>query len=319
MNEQPLVSICIPAYKRLHYLERLLASIAIQTFTDYEVVVTDDSPDESVGEFIAGYKAIHNIRYYRNKATLGTPENWNEAIRLAKGSWIKLMHDDDWFANEHALHIFYKSSMKKPACSFFFSAYVNIEENSNVRKPVFLAWLGRLLLWQSPLNLFKKQYIGNPSCTFIRSRSDLIYDSHFKWVVDFEYYIRYLKKFKSYGYINKPLINVGMNEEQVTGFSFRIPEVEIPESHLLLDKLGPSALRNIFAYDYYWRLYRNLDITKVTDVQKYYTGEVHQLLVQMIRFESKIPPGVLKVGVCSKLFMSLSYILSLLKGTQRSS
>src|SRR5438309_1205572 len=42
------ISICIPAYKRTAYLKRLLDSVAIQTYTDFEVIVSDDSPDNSV-------------------------------------------------------------------------------------------------------------------------------------------------------------------------------------------------------------------------------------------------------------------------------
>ena len=48
--------------------------------------------------------------YYKNIKVLGTPENWNESIRKAKGAWIKLMHDDDWFANENSLQKFYEAS-----------------------------------------------------------------------------------------------------------------------------------------------------------------------------------------------------------------
>ena len=42
------VSICVPAYKNPVGVERLLESVKVQSFTDYEVVVTDDSPDGSV-------------------------------------------------------------------------------------------------------------------------------------------------------------------------------------------------------------------------------------------------------------------------------
>ena len=41
------VSICVPAYKNPVGVERLLESVKVQSFTDYEVVVTDDSPDGS--------------------------------------------------------------------------------------------------------------------------------------------------------------------------------------------------------------------------------------------------------------------------------
>ena len=93
----PFFSICIPVYKNVDYLKRLLETIFIQTFTDFEVVITDDSPDNVIFEFIQNYYPGKNIRYFKNKYALGTPENWNECIRKANGSWIKMMHDDDWF------------------------------------------------------------------------------------------------------------------------------------------------------------------------------------------------------------------------------
>ena len=50
------VSICVPAYKNPVGVERLLESIKVQSFTDYEVVVTDDSPDGSVEELYVGQR-----------------------------------------------------------------------------------------------------------------------------------------------------------------------------------------------------------------------------------------------------------------------
>jgi len=310
MNESSLISICIPAYKRIDYLQKLLDSVSIQTYKDYEVIVTDDSPDESVGNFVKKFHAIKNIRYYKNIKVLGTPENWNESIRKANGKWIKLMHDDDWFADENSLQIFYEATLKNTDCSFIFAAYKNVNEKSNFGKSVYLNWWGRFLLHLSPLNLFKRQFVGNPSCTLIRRDIDLFYDSDFKWVVDFEYFIRCLKKSKKYYYIKTILINVGLNEEQVTKISFRVPEVEISENHLLIEKIGFHILRNFFVYDYYWRLYRNLEIRSVKDIGKYYDKPLHPLLKQMINFQNKIPLRILKIGVFSKLFMFLNYILS---------
>jgi glycosyltransferase involved in cell wall biosynthesis len=317
MKESPLISICIPAYKRIDYLQKLLDSISIQTYKDYEVIITDDSPDESVGNFVKKFHAIKNIRYYKNIKVLGTPENWNESIRKANGKWIKLMHDDDWFDNENSLQIFYEATLRKPGGSFFFSAYNNVYENSNSKNPVYLKLGGRFLLWISPLNLFKKQYIGNPSCTLISKSIDLLYDNRFKWVVDFEYYIRCLQKNNHYYYINRPLINVGLNQDQVTKVSYQVPQIEIPENHLMIDKMGPVILRNIFVYDYYWRFYRNLEIRSGKDIEKYYKKNINSLLKQMVSFQKKIPVRILKVGVFSKLFMFLNYFSSLFKKTKK--
>jgi len=313
MNESPLISVCIPAYKRIDYLQKLLHSISIQTFKDYEVIITDDSPDDSVEKFVKSFNEIQSVYYYRNEKVLGTPENWNESIRRAKGIWIKLMHDDDWFESENSLMEFYNFLRKKPECNFIFSAHHNVSGDQIV-KTVYLKSIGRFLLSQSPLNLFKKIYIGNPSCTLIKRDLNIFYDNRFKWVVDFEYFIRCLKT-RGYGYINLPLINIGLNDEQVTKFSFRVPEIEIPENQLLIEKSGVGILRNINVYDYYWRYYRNLKVRSESDIKKYYSEPLHPLLKQMINFQKKIALNILKVGVISKLLMTINYFYSLLRKT----
>ena len=313
MKSMPLISICIPAYKHVDYLKRLLDSISIQTFKDFEVVITDDSPDDGVKLLIETFQPVTNIRYFKNSQALGTPENWNEAIRKAEGTWIKVMHDDDWFAHENSLQNFYDAALAHLEVPFLFSAYKNVDEKSGKIDIVQVSPFGRFFLWASPLNLFKKQYIGNPSCTLIRKDLDVWYDSDFKWVVDFEYYIRCLKKAGNYFYINKDLINVGINDKQVTKYTFRKSEVEIPENHLMIENMGFSILRNVFVYDYYWRLYRNLQVRSVANVQKYYDQPLHPLLKQMISFQNKIPVSALKMGIISKILMSGNYLVSLFR------
>ena len=115
----PFISICIPAYKHVDFLERLLDSILTQTYTDYEIVITDDSPDNSVAEIVERFKTKAEIRYFKNVQPLGTPENWNEAIRKANGQWIKIMHNDDWFARKDSLQIFYNNIQQHPGGGIF--------------------------------------------------------------------------------------------------------------------------------------------------------------------------------------------------------
>jgi glycosyltransferase involved in cell wall biosynthesis len=54
--DNPFISICIPAYKRTNYLKRLLDSIVLQNFHDFEVIISDDSNDNSVSELIHDFK-----------------------------------------------------------------------------------------------------------------------------------------------------------------------------------------------------------------------------------------------------------------------
>src|SRR6478736_4865381 len=103
---EPFISICIPSYQRVDYLKRLLDSISVQTFTDFEVIISDDSPDSSVQDLSFNYHDRFNTRYFKNQPALGTPANWNFGISNATGEWIKIMHDDDWFAASDSLQIF---------------------------------------------------------------------------------------------------------------------------------------------------------------------------------------------------------------------
>ena len=82
------VSICIPAYEQPHNLDTCLKSILNQVFTDYEVIVTDDSKTNILASIVDKYKDKIDIRYIRNTRSKGSPENWNEAIKLATGKYI---------------------------------------------------------------------------------------------------------------------------------------------------------------------------------------------------------------------------------------
>src|SRR5262245_26575736 len=139
----PLISICIPAFKRIDFLKRLLDSIVTQSYLDFEVIITDDSPSSEVSELCKQYENNFLIRYFKNAQPLGTPENWNEAIRKAKGEWIKLMHDDDWFADEESLQEYADAVADNPDEVFFFGGYRNVFEKSGKTREIFVSILAR--------------------------------------------------------------------------------------------------------------------------------------------------------------------------------
>ena len=90
------VSVIIPHYNRKECLERLLPSIANQTFADYEVIIMDDfTPDRSVLEYIGTLiKEYKNIRLISNDDNLGFVQTCNRGIGLADGYYICLLNQD---------------------------------------------------------------------------------------------------------------------------------------------------------------------------------------------------------------------------------
>lgn len=314
MNETVTISICIPAYRNTIHLSRLLESIRVQTYRDFEIVVTDDTPDDSVEQLLMSGAGDLPVRYIRNRMQLGTPENWNESIRHARGKWIKLMHNDDWFNSPHALSRFHQAATANPECRFFFAAFQNVDEDSGKTEVVKCNFFDRLFLRMSPLHLFKRVYVGNPSCTLVHREVAELYDRRFKFVVDFEYYIRCFRKLKRYKYIGPVLLNIGFHAEQVTKHTFEVPSIQIPENLLLTELMGIRILRNPFVFDYYWRLFRNMSIVNIAQVKEYWKGEVPAVIRGMIRFQASLPKNLLRVGIFSKAFMLLRYGQFILTG-----
>jgi glycosyltransferase involved in cell wall biosynthesis len=305
----PLISICIPAYKNPEFLMRLLNSIHMQRYKDYEVVITDDTPDDSLKPVVDKFKEVLPLNYIKNKVPLGTPENWNFAISEAKGEWIKLMHNDDWFVSEESLYSFAQVAIDNPNAELIFSGYFEVQDNNVIQKRYVISNADEGLLRISPMNLFKENFIGSPSTTLIKNDHKEWYDQKIKWVVDFEYYIRRLKE-STFVAIKKPLINIGIHSNQVTKSSFRKLEVEIPENLYLLEKLGEGSLRNIFVYDYYWRLFRNLKIRNLKQIKEYYDVNLPPKICKMLKLQFEIPLSVLYIGAISKTFMFFSKCFS---------
>jgi len=90
------VSIIIPNYNRKRDLERLLPSIANQTFVDYEVIIIDDfSPDKSAVEYIKEFvKDRNNIRLVENAENIGFVKTCNKGIKLANSEYVCILTND---------------------------------------------------------------------------------------------------------------------------------------------------------------------------------------------------------------------------------
>lgn len=315
MNGVPAISICIPAYKNASYLQRLLDSVAQQSFRNFEVVLTDDSPDTSVESLVAAYADKFPLHYHRNTPALGSPANWNKAIALAKGSWIKIMHDDDWFTDANSLQLFADAAaVSRYDC--IFSGFTEVELESGKQHPFVISKIDAWMLRRNPLYLFRTNYIGHPSTTLIRNKQQQWFDERVKWVVDFECYIRLLRQCGGFYSIAQPLIAIGVGAAQITKESFRNPAVEIPESLYLLERLGLSALRNVFVHDYFWRLLRNLGMDNGMSLQQYAPGViVPNHLLRMLRWQQLAGQGLMRrSGLYSKCWMLAHWCFSCLRG-----
>lgn len=217
----PKVSICVPAYGNAAGIARLLSSIKEQTFKDYEVVLTDDSPDESV-EAAVLKSGVRNLHYHKNETRLGASANWNEAVRKSGGEYIKMMHHDDWFSSPESLSGFVELLDQEPEAALAFSGswQVTLADGGGARPEIerFSRCIGeeqKELLSRDWRNLFLGNYIGAPSAVIYR-RNGLEFEGRLTWVMDTEYYMRLLQKSPHFACTKEPLVCIGVSQDQLT-------------------------------------------------------------------------------------------------------
>lgn len=226
------VSICIPVYKHLDLFQRCLYSILEQSFQDYEIIVTDDSPTD---EFSSISVIDKRIVYLKNEKPLGSPGNWNKAISLARGEYIKIMHQDDWFSSPNALLLFVQALDNNPNVQFAFSGCCDIGENIFIERYISNKTINRIK--NNPEILYFGNLIGAPSVTIFRNGFEFYFDENLIWLVDLEFYIRFLTLNPNLTVCSELLVNIGISESQITNKCISDKRLVIKEYIYVYDKL----------------------------------------------------------------------------------
>ena len=98
-RRDPVLSICIPTFRRPDLLQEAVASALAQDWDGaIEILVIDNDPESQGAEqLLAGLPALRqaNFRYYVNSDNIGQAGNWNRSIELGRGEWHTMLHDDD--------------------------------------------------------------------------------------------------------------------------------------------------------------------------------------------------------------------------------
>lgn len=94
-GDLPFVTICIPTYRRTTYIRQCLESSLEQTYSHYEIIVHDDTEDDSIKKIVESFKA-EKIRYIQNTPPLGLIPKLNDFLVQAKSDWVLILCDDDF-------------------------------------------------------------------------------------------------------------------------------------------------------------------------------------------------------------------------------
>lgn len=150
MEDNPKVSIIIPAYKAAGFIAETIQAVIDQTYTNWELIIIDDGSPDNQAEVIKPFLADGRIKYFRQKNT-GVSSARNKGMEHATGSYIALLDADDvWLKNNLEVKIAYMEA--HPEIDFVYSDMMNaIEDVHHLEEAIpgkDVAKVEDILLWE---------------------------------------------------------------------------------------------------------------------------------------------------------------------------
>lgn len=97
MKSAPSVSVLMTSFNRERYIAEAIESVLASTFTDLELVVSDDRSKDRTVEIAQSYAAKDpRVKVFINEQNLGDYKNRNAAAQRATGKYIKYVDADDY-------------------------------------------------------------------------------------------------------------------------------------------------------------------------------------------------------------------------------
>lgn len=281
MNNSPLVSICIPTYNGVSFLQEALNSVSAQEYKNIEVVVSDDQSSDGTLEILERFRKSVTIPVTIKRHTpSGIGANWNHTIALASGEYIKFLFQDD-ILKKDCISKMVEIAQQDPDIVLVYSKRNFIYDTTNSNHTEWIAtyaslhvhWdgfsindtaihSGRKLLRDKNLLKSPVNKIGEPPATLLRRTAIEkagYFDQDLKQALDIEYWYR-IMNYGKVAFINEPLITFRLHEEQASAVNLRN---DVNEQFLLEKSLG----KHIF-----WRLHPSY--RKDILYRHYYVGKI---------------------------------------------
>ncbi len=130
----PKVSIGLPVYNGEKFIRKALDSVLEQTFTDFELIISDNASSDSTEAICREYIARDSrIRYMRQSENRGARANFQHVLDCALGElFIWFAHDDS--CHPEMLSLFVTKMDLDPNIVLYSSDITRIDDNDNIIK-----------------------------------------------------------------------------------------------------------------------------------------------------------------------------------------
>lgn len=194
MQNQPLVSICIPVYNGAAYIDETLHYALDQTYKNIEVIISDNCSTDNTVDLIKKYNDSR-IKLFVNEKNEGLVYNFKKVFTYASGKYLSFLGADDGMdltAVEKAVNIMESPEYQDVVLVNTFIQIIN-DEGELVHTKKFFFGSGKLSSsWGIRSNfLWGSNIIGEPNGSlFKRDAYEKIPEPKFKnankWTMDLD-------------------------------------------------------------------------------------------------------------------------------------
>ncbi len=125
MSPLPSVTVILPTYDRLEYLQAAVASVTAQTSTDWELVIADDGSGIETQVYLNSLERTPGVRVLRLTHTGNPGAVRNRALQVARGHYVAFIDSDDlWMPAKLETQV---QALRSSTCRWSYTALIRID------------------------------------------------------------------------------------------------------------------------------------------------------------------------------------------------
>src|SRR3954447_24708781 len=99
------ISVLMPTYNQGAFISRAIASLFLQTFENWELIIINDGSTDYTGEVVGEFHD-RRIRYFSHEQNEGIGGCLNKGIQIACFDYIAYLPSDDIFFKDHLASLY---------------------------------------------------------------------------------------------------------------------------------------------------------------------------------------------------------------------
>lgn len=192
---RPLVSIIMPNYNGVDFLEKSITSVINQTYTHWQLVIVDDKSTDSSIKLIEEFKDSRILRPIELEKNMGAAVTRNTGIKAANGKFIAFLDNDDFWVPEKL-----EKQLKFMVDNnylFTYTDYMRLSEGNEIQ----IKCINKV----TQQGLLKNNYILTSTVMYNAGVLGKIYMQNIRKRQDWSLFINIIKKSKTAYCLTEPL------------------------------------------------------------------------------------------------------------------